>query len=448
MSLKKSISSLKLPHYKSTAGMAPVRMPIPKEVLIPVSPMNSHSATNAEPVVQVGDHVTVGQLIAREKDRGSANMHASVSGTVKSIDPYVTAGKKALAIRIESDGKMEKCPDLKIPQPANLDEFLQCVKESGVVGLGGAAYPVWAKLSAAQKSHIRTVLINGAECEPFITCDHRVMLEYGDLIQKGIELLKQFLGSEEFIIGIEENKPDAIRQLTERFQDDPAVKVMPLSSVYPQGAKQVLLYNATGKVVEKGQRLASLGVIIINVYSLTKMAEYFVTGMPMVERIVTVDGSAVKEPKNLIVPIGASVRDLVEACGGLKEEPGKILFGGAMMGKTQESLDAVLLKATNAVVIMNRKDTVKMAPTPCIHCGRCVAVCPLGLNPAAFSRAMELEDEDKRAAMLQKEQVKVCMECGCCSYVCPAHRPLAETNNAAIGFLRGWEKNHPKEGGK
>ena len=210
----------------------------------------------------------------------------------------------------------------------------------------------------------------------------------------------------------------------------------------------MLLYNATGKVVEKGQRLASLGVIIINVYSLTKMAEYFVTGMPMVERIVTVDGSAVKEPKNLIVPIGASVRDLVEACGGLKEEPGKILFGGAMMGKTQESLDAVLLKATNAVVIMNRKDTVKMAPTPCIHCGRCVAVCPLGLNPAAFSRAMELEDEDKRAAMLQKEQVKVCMECGCCSYVCPAHRPLAETNNAAIGFLRGWEKNHPKEGGK
>ena len=433
MSLKKSISSLKLPHYKSTAGMAPVRIPIPKEVLLPVSPMNSHSATNAEPVVQVGDHVTVGQLIAREKDRGSAHIHASVSGTVKAIENYTAAGKKALAIRIESDGKMEKCPDLKIPQPTNLDEFLQCVRDSGVVGLGGAAYPVWAKLSAAQKSHIQTVLINGAECEPFITCDHRVMLEYGDLIQKGIELLKQFLGSEEFIIGIEKNKPDAIEQLTERFKDDPAVKVLPLSSVYPQGAKQVLLYNATGKVVEKGQRMASLGVIIINVYSLVKMAEYFVTGMPMVERIVTVEGSAVK--------------DLVEACGGLKEEPAKIIFGGAMMGKTQDSLDNVLLKATNAVVLMNRKDTEKTAPSPCIHCGRCVAVCPLGLNPAAFSRAMELEDEDKKAAILQKEQVKVCMECGCCSYVCPAHRPLAETNNKAIGFIRNWEKAH-KEGGK
>ncbi|MBR3473439.1 MAG: RnfABCDGE type electron transport complex subunit C [Oscillospiraceae bacterium] len=447
MSLKKSISSLKLPHYKSTAGMAAVRMPIPKEVLIPLSPMNAHHATMSEPIVQVGDHVTVGQMIAREKDRGASHIHASVSGTVTGIEPYAMGNASGTAIRIESDGKMEKCPDLKIPQPANLDEFLQCVRDSGVVGLGGAAYPVWAKLSAAQKGHISTVLINGAECEPFITADHRVMLEHGDLIQKGIELLKQFLGSEEFIIGIEENKPDAIAQLTERFKDDPAVKIMPLSSVYPQGAKQVLLYNATGKVVEKGQRLASLGVIIINVSSLVKMAEYFVTGMPMVERIITVDGSAVKEPKNLIVPIGVSVRDVVEACGGLKEEPGKILFGGAMMGKPQESLDAHIMKATNAVVIMNRKEALKTEPSPCIHCGRCVAVCPLGLNPTAFARAMELEDPAAKAALLQKEQVKVCMQCGCCSYVCPAHRPLAENNNAGIGFLRKWEKEHP-EGGK
>ena len=414
MSLKKSISNLKLPHYKSTAGMAAVRMPIPKEVLIPLSPMNAHHATQSEPIVQVGDHVTVGQMIAREKDRGASHIHASVSGTVTGIEPYTMGSGSGMAIRIESDGKMEKCPDLKIPHPTNLDEFLQCVRDSGVVGLGGAAYPVWAKLSAAQKGHISTVLVNGAECEPFITADHRVMLEQGDLIQKGIELLKEFLGSEEFIIGIEENKPDAIQQLTERFKDDKAVKIMPLSSVYPQGAKQVLLYNATGKVVEKGQRLASLGVIIINVSSLVKMAEYFVTGMPMVERIITVDGSAVKEP---------------------------------MMGKTQESMDARIMKATNAVVIMNKKDTKKTAPSPCIHCGRCVAVCPLGLNPTAFARAMELEDDAARAALLQKEQVKVCMQCGCCSYVCPAHRPLAENNNAGIGFLRKWEKEHP-EGGK
>ena len=445
--MRKNISTLKLPHYKSTAGCAAVRIPAPKEVLLPVSPMNSHSATAAEPVVQVGDHVRVGQLIAKEKDRGSSDIHASVSGTVKAIEPYTQGGFKAVAIRIESDGKMEKYPDLPIPQPTNLDEFLECVRLSGTVGLGGAAYPVWAKLSAAQKNHIGTVLINGAECEPFITSDHRAMLECGDLVKKGVELLKQFLGSEEFILGIEKNKPDAIEAMKKLFADDPAVKVLELSSVYPQGAKQVLLYNATGKVVKKGERLASLGVIIINVSSLIKMAEYFVTGMPMVERIITVDGSAVREPKNLIVPIGISVRDLVEACGGLKDEPGKILFGGAMMGKTQESLDAHILKATNAVVIMNQKDAEKTEPSPCIHCGRCVAVCPLGLNPTAFDRAMQVEDEEKRAALLTKEQVKVCMECGCCSYVCPSHRPLAATNNAAIGFIRSWERAH-KEGGK
>ena len=447
--MKRTISSLKLPHLKSTAPMAAVRMPLPKEVLIPCSPMTSHSGVHSEPVVQVGDHVTVGQLIAAEKDRGSSNIHASVSGTVKAIEPYMSGGRKATAIRIESDGKMEKCPDLKLPEPENLDEFLQCVRQSGVVGLGGAAYPVWAKLSAAQKAHIQTILINGAECEPFITSDHRLMLEHGDLIQKGIELLKKYLGSEEYIIGIEKNKPDAIQALKERFRDDPAVKIMELGSVYPQGAKQVLLYNATGKVVEKGQRMASLGVLIINVSSLAKMAEYFVTGMPMVERIITVEGSAVKEPKNLIVPIGVSVRDVVEACGGLKEEPGKIIFGGAMMGKTQESLDSVILKATNAVVIMNQKDAQKAEPTPCIHCGRCVSVCPLGLNPVAFSNAMELPEgmDAQRAAILQKEQVNVCMECGCCSYVCPAHRPLAENNTAARGWIRNWEKSQ-KEGGK
>ena len=442
--MRKNISTLKLPHYKGTAGCAAVRMPVPKEVLLP---MNMHSGQAAEPVVQPGDYVRVGQLIAREEGKNSAPVHASVSGTVKAIEPYAVGGRKTTAIRIESDGKMEKYPDLPIPQPTNLDEFLQCVRQSGVVGLGGAAFPVWAKLAAAQKNHIGTVLINGAECEPFITSDHRTMLECGDLIQKGIELIKKFMGSEEFIIGIEKNKPDAIAQLTERFRGDAAVRVMPLSSVYPQGAKQVLLYNATGKVVGPGQRLASLGVIIINVTSLAKMAEYFTTGMPLVERIVTVEGSAVKEPKNLLVPIGASVRDLVEACGGLKEEPGKILFGGAMMGKTVDTLDASILKATNAVVIMNQKDAARTAPTACIHCGRCVAVCPLGLKPTAFARAMELEDENQRAAILQKEQVSLCMECGCCSYVCPAHRPLAENNSAARRFIRGWESAR-KEGGK
>ena len=427
--MRKNISTLKLPHYKGTAGKAAVRIPVPKEVLLP---MNMHSGQAAEPVVAVGDHVTVGQLIAREEGRNSAPVHASVSGTVKAIEPYAAGGRKTTAIRIESDGKMERCADLKIPQPTNLDEFLQCVRESGVVGLGGAAFPVWAKLAAAQKSHIQTVLINGAECEPFITSDHRVMLECGDLIEKGIELLRRFLESEEYIIGIEKNKPDAIEQLTERFKDDPSVKVMPLESVYPQGAKQVLLYNATGKVVGPGQRLASLGVIIINVTSLVKTAEYFTTGMPLVEKRMTVDGDAIANPKNIKAPIGTLIRDIVAFCGGYKSEPKKILMGGPMMGRAIPSHAMPIVKNNNAILAFSKEQAWIPEETACINCGRCHMACPFKLLPTAFADAYLAKDAQK----LSDLKVMQCMECGSCSFVCPAHRPLAFMNKLGKGLVK------------
>ncbi len=444
MSLKKNISSLKLPHTKSTAGMQSVAITPPKEVLLP---MNMHSGGAAVPVVEVGDHVRIGQLIAREEGRNSSPVHATISGKVTGIEPYSEGGRSTTAIRIESDGKMEVDPSVKPPVVHNLDEFLQAVRDSGIVGLGGAAFPVWAKLDAVRKNPIKTVLINGAECEPYITSDHRTMLEHGDWIAKGIELLKEYLKSEEFIIGIEKNKPDAIEHLTALFANDSAVTVKPLDSVYPQGAKQVLLYNATGKVVGEGQRLASLGVIIINVTSLAKVAEFMETGMPLVEKCVTVDGSAVAEPKNLSVPIGTHIRDVIEAAGGFKADPGKVIYGGPMMGKTVSSLDAPILKATNAIVALNEKDAKKTDPSPCIHCGRCVAICPLSLNPTAYAKAMEVEDEDRRAEILSTEKVQLCMECGCCSYVCPAHRPLAETNSSAKRFIRSYNAAK-KEGGR
>ena len=280
------------------------------------------------------------------------------------------------------------------------------------------------------------MLVNGAECEPFITSDHRTMLEHTDLIVKGVALLTRYLESEEFIIGIEKNKPDAIEKLTNAFADDPAVTVKPLKSVYPQGAKQVLLYNAAGLVVGEGQRLASLGYIIINVTTLAKMAYYMETGMPLVDRCVTVDGSAVKEPKNLVVPVGTPISYLIENCGGLKEEPGKVLYGGPMMGKPAYSLEQPVLKATNAIIILNRKDSQSLEPTPCIHCGRCVENCPLGLNPTAYAAALEVEDENERFELLDKGKVQMCMECGCCSYVCPAHRPLVQNNRDAKRFVR------------
>lgn len=429
MNLKKNISILKLPHLKKTSGMNSLRISPPKEVLLP---MNMHSGQAAAPIVAEGEHVRVGQLIAREEGRNSSPVHATVSGVVKAIEPF----GPTVAIRIESDGKMEKDPGVVPPEVHDLDEFLQAVRDSGIVGLGGAAFPLWAKLDAVRRSPIKTVLINGAECEPFITSDNRTMVEHSDLIVKGVALLKKYLLSEEFIIGIEKNKPDAIAEMNRVFADDPSVTVKPLKSVYPQGAKQVLLYNATGKVVGPGQRLASLGVIIINVTSLAKMAEFMETGMPLVDRCLTLEGSAVKEPKNLVVPIGTPVSHIVEQAGGLCCEPGKLIFGGPMMGQTRESMDSPIIKATNAVIIFNKKDSQPLKSTACIHCGRCAANCPLGLNPTAFARAMEIDDQEERYAVLNKENVMLCMECGCCSYVCPARRPLVDTNKDAKRFVK------------
>ena len=447
MNFKKSISSLKLPHYKSTANKASVKIAPPEEVLLP---MNMHSGQAAEPVVAVGDYVRVGQLIAREEGRNSSPVYASASGTVNAIEPYESeSGRSTRAILIKSDGKMELDPGVKPPEVHDLDSFLAAVRASGIVGLGGAAFPLWAKLDAIRRGPIKTVLINGAECEPFITSDDRTMVEHSQLIVKGVELLKTYLHSEEFILGIENNKPGAIAEMQRVFADDPSVVVKPLKSVYPQGAKQVLLYNAAGLVVEEGQRLASLGYIIINVTSLAKMAEYMETGLPLVDRCITIDGSAVKEPGNFVAPIGTRISYLVEQAGGLSCEPGKVIFGGPMMGKTAYSMEQPVVKATNAVVIMNRKDSVSLEPSACIHCGRCVENCPLGLNPTAYAKAMEIEDEAERFALLDKEKVSMCMECGSCSYVCPARRPLAENNRSAKGFARKYKAQlQEKEGGK
>lgn len=448
MSFKKSISNLKLPHYKGTAAMAGEKIAPPAEVLLP---MNMHSGQPAEPVVEPGQRVLVGQLVAREEGRNSSPVYASVSGTVAAIQDYESEpGRTVKAIRIESDGKMEISPDVKPPVVTDLDSFLDAVRKSGIVGLGGAAFPLWAKLDAIRRGPIHTVLINGAECEPFITSDHRTMLDNSDMIVKGVELLKEYLKSEKFILGIEANKPDAIAKMREVFAGDSSVEVKPLASVYPQGAKQVLLYNAAGLVVEEGQRLASLGYIIINITSLAKMAEYITTGMPLVSRVLTVDGSAVKEPKNLEAPIGTRISYLVENCGGLKEPAAKVIFGGPMMGKTAYSLEQPIVKASNAVLVFNAKDAAALEPTPCIHCGRCVDACPLGLDPTAFAKALDIEDEMERFRLLEEEKVSLCMECGCCSYVCPARRPLVQNNHKGRGFVRKIkaEMKEKEEGGK
>ena len=447
MKRNRNISRLKVPHNKHTAAMASVQIAPPAEVLLP---MQMHSGQAAVPVVSVGDQVRIGQLIAREEGPISSPVYATISGTVSAIEPYEAGGRKTQAIRIAGDGKMEKDPAIAAPQVSNLDEFLAAVQKSGIVGLGGAAFPLWKKLDAVRRNKIKTVLVNGAECEPYITSDTRTMLEHSDMIVKGVSLLRRYLQAEEFVIGIEENKPEAIAEMKRVFAGDNSVRVLELDCVYPQGAKQALLYNATGLVVEAGQRLASLGVIIINITSLAKMAQYMEDGMPLVEKCVTVDGSAVKNPGNYLAPIGTSVGYLIEQAGGLKEPAGKILLGGPMMGATVKSVDEPIIKATNAVLAFNQADSVVTPASACLRCGRCVEYCPLRLNPQAFDRAMEIENEDQRYATLEALDIRVCMECGCCAYVCPAHRPLVQTNREAMQFVRKYKAAHAekKEGGK
>ncbi len=448
---RKNISSLHVPHNKHTAGFVPVRIPTPPEVLLP---MNMHSGHDAEPVVKVGDHVYVGQLVAREEGRFSSPVHATISGTVAEISTMETAeGKETLAIRIESDGKMEPDPNLKAPEIHNCEEFLQALRESGLVGLGGAAFPTWAKFNemCSGQYTVDTVLVNAAECEPYITSDHRMMLDHPDLIVKGVEYLRtymhEYLKDACFKICIEKNKPDAIAKMREAFAGMDYVDIHELDTIYPQGAKQVTLYNATGRVAIAGKRFPAFHAVIINVSSFAKMAEYISTGMPLVERIVTVDGPAVRAPKNLIAPIGTRIRYLLEQTG-LTSEPGKIVIGGPMNGTAVCSVDDPIVKVANAVLVFDEKKSVLPTPSACIHCGRCIEKCPININVVAVDDAMKQKNEDKRAKALIDTGVRQCVDCGCCSYVCPAHRPLLANNQEAKWWLKQYAAaQKEKEGG-
>lgn len=466
MIFKKNISSLHLPHNKHTAGCEPVRIPTPSEVLLP---MDMHSGHVAEPVVNVGDYVRVGQLIAREEGRFSSPVHASVSGKVVEIAPIKRAsGNEVLAIRIENDGKMEKDPNLKAPEINNADDYLNAIRESGCVGLGGAAFPTWAKLNEMRNDQYKvdTVLVNAAECEPYITSDHRMMLDHPDLIVKGVDYLKkymaEYLHNAVFKICIEKNKPDAIEKMREAFAGRDDVEILELKTIYPQGAKQVMLYNATGRVAIAGHRFPSFGAIIINVSSLAKTAEYLSTGMPLVERIVTVDGPAVAEPKNFIAPIGTRISELVKLVGlkqvktkeGTTEdvEIGKVVVGGPMNGKAVCSVEDPIVKVSNCVLLFDKKHSVLAEPTACIHCGRCIDNCPINISVPLVDIALKEKDEDLRAKKLIATGVRQCVDCGSCSYVCPAHRHLLQSNQEAKGFLKAYaraqkEKQQANEGG-
>ena len=445
---KKNISSLHLPHNKNTAECVPIKIDAPKKVILP---MDMHSGGLAEPVVSVGDYVRVGQLIAKEAGRFSSPVHATVSGKVIAIEPMLRAsGKEVLAIHIENDGKMEIDPSVKAPVINNCDEFLQALRDSGIVGLGGAAFPTWAKLNEMRNDEytVDTVLVNAAECEPYITSDHRMMVDHPELIVAGVDYLRnhmfEYLKDAKFKICIEKNKPDAIATLKEAFAGKDYVEIVELDAIYPQGAKQVMLYNATGRVSIAGKRFPYFHAIIINVSSLAKVAEYLSTGMPLVERVVTVDGPAVANPMNLIAPIGTPISDLIKVTG-LKAEPGKVVVGGPMNGNAVCSVDDPIVKVSNSLLVFDEKSSVLPDPSVCIRCGRCIDKCPINISVPNVDIALKEKDEDRRAELLIKTGVRQCVDCGCCSYVCPAHRHLLQSNQNAKWWLKQYASS--KKGG-
>lgn len=429
------LGKARIPHCKSTLDMAPVKMTPSGEVLLPLS---QHIGAPAIPVVKVGDEVKVGQLIAEASGRVSSPIHSSVSGKVTKIDSCLLHnGNTVPAIRIESDGLMTVSESVVPHEVEDLDSFLEAVRASGVVGLGGAGFPAAAKLEAIKSTEIHTIIINCAECEPYLTSDARTILDNYREVFDGICLLERFAPSvEKFYFGIEDNKSACIRHIYRIFKDNPKVEISVLPSLYPQGAEKVLIHNTVGAVVPEGKYPADIGILVINVASLAAIARYIKTGMPLVERIVTVDGSAIASPKNVVVPFGTSIKELIEFTGGFKGEVGKILFGGPMMGITASSPDEPITKTVNGITALSVKDSTEPESTACIHCGRCVDTCPMNLNPTIYAKALNIENTEEKMQRLEDASLNLCMECGACSFVCPARRPLVQNIRLAKNALK------------
>ena len=440
MSLFK-LGKTQVPHRKNTAAMPAIRMAPPAEVEIP---MSQHIGAPAKPVVKPGDEVFVGTLVGEASGFVSAPVHSSVSGKVKKIGTLlISNGRSVESVIIESDGKMTPDPSIAPPSVTNYKELSDAARAAGLVGLGGAGFPASVKLDPSKAESTDILLLNGAECEPYITSDTRTMLDDAEYIRRGVDAILSLSGIPRAIIGIESNKPECIKKLAEVFSGDARVEIKVLPTAYPQGGEKILIYNTTGRVVPEGELPSDVGVLVMNVTTVAYLAKYLETGMPLVEKRITVDGSAIKSPKNLIAPIGARISDVIDAVGGFSEEPGKIMYGGPMMGVAVFSLDAPIMKNNNAITAFNKKDSKNRKETACIHCGRCVNACPMGLNPTVFAKAMGLANSADRAERLDIAKVNLCIECGCCSFVCPALRPIVQNNRLAKAEVREY-RNHMK----
>ena len=415
------------PPYRKeyTEKKALERAKSPKVVYIP---LQQHIGASATPIVKVGDEVKLGQKIGEKQGFVSSNVHSSVSGKVIGIEEHELPGGRGLCIVVENDFKEELHESVKPKgnlENLSKEDIISIITEAGIVGMGGAAFPTHIKTSPPSDNQIDAVILNGAECETYLTADHRLMLENPEDVVFGLKILMKSLNVSKGYIGIEVNKLDALESIKKEAQKYSDIQVIPLKVKYPQGAEKQLIYACTGKEVPSGGLPMDVGVVVNNVATAAQIAQTIKTGMPLVERITTVTGSCIKEPKNLIVKVGTLVFEVIQQCGGIKEDKnlGKVVIGGPMTGIAQYTMDIPVNKGESGILLLDEKESHKQKPQNCIRCGKCVDVCPAFLQPLYIS-AYSLKNDFESC---EKYRVLDCIECGSCSFVCPSARPLLQS---------------------
>ena len=412
-----------IPEYKELTESKAIELA--KEPKIVYIPLHQHVGSACKPIVEVGENVKIGQKIGDVDAYVSAPVHSSVSGIVKEITMmYTPDGWKNQCIVIESDGKNEMHESIKpnVYEDLSKEEKLKIIEESGIVGLGGAGFPMHTKLVTSDDGTVDVAILNGAECEPYLNCDNRIMLEEPEKVIFGLKAIMDMLSIENGFIGVEDNKIEAIATLTKTISYD-NIRVAKLKTKFPQGDSYRLVDSVTGRRVPRGGRTKNVESLVSNVNTAFAVTEALLEGKPLYERVITVTGHGIKEPKNLLVKVGTPIREIIEQCGGFKGKPGKIIAGGPMTGTAQYTLDTPITKTTAGIIVYTEEEAKPVETLPCIRCGKCLQVCPAFIQPlfiSAYALKNDLEKADEYAA-------DACIECGSCSFICPSKRPLAES---------------------
>ena len=436
-------------HKEATAPLPIETMPVPALLQIP---MSQHLGAPSKPTVARGDSAGLGQLVGEAAGFISAASHASVSGTVKAIgEGLSTAGRPTALVEIENDGQDRPASPLQ-PRPdwetAPREDLVALVAAAGIVGMGGAGFPTHVKINPPPGKKIDTLILNGAECEPFLTADQRLMIERADAIWTGIRMLRQILGTPRVRVAIEDNKPDAIRAMEQAMaKAEGDVELVVLKTVYPMGAEKQLIFSTLGREIPSGGLPADVGALVENVATCAAVYEAIALGRPLTQRVVTVTGPLVRRPANVLTRVGTRIADLLAFCGGLTSESGKLICGGPMMGVAQINAEAPVGKTTSGILALPPAETALYASMPCIACGRCVRACPMSLLPCTITQAVEADQVDTA----ERLHVLDCIECGCCAFVCPAHRPMVQLmrqGKAKVQLARRLKQETAKAKGK